>query len=181
MGFHSGERHKIIGVPHPSQVPVVAEAMKQLGYKRALVPCGGSDEHPDRFMDEFSTLGATHVAELHDDGRIEVYDVRPEDAGLTTGRYADVAPAKTTVENIRIVARVLAGADLPRVRDLLALNAAACMKLMGKASSLAEGAEKATAAVRSGAALEQLRALIRAQNRDPAAGLAQLDALIEGR
>ena len=178
MGCHSGERHKIIGVPRPELVPLVCEAMKQLGYRRALVPCGGSREHPGRYMDEFSTLGTTHVGELHDDGTITEYELQPEDAGLVPGRYADVAAAATTDENVRAVARTLARREHAAVLDLLALNAAACLRLMGRVATWQEGIARARQAVLDGAAIEQLRALIRAQNRDPGAGLARLEAFI---
>jgi len=178
MGFHSGERHKIIGVPRPELIPLVSEGMKQLGYRRAFVPCGGSNEYPDRYMDEFSNIGPTQVAELHEDGRVTRFELRPEDAGIAPGRYADVAAASTPEENVRILARTLAGQQQGAVLDLLALNAAACLKLMGKVDSWADGVARAREAVIDGRALEQLRSLIKTQNRDPIAGLAQLDSFI---
>jgi anthranilate phosphoribosyltransferase len=179
MGFHSGERHKIVGVPRPELVPLVCEAMKRLGYRRALVPCGGSDEHAGRHMDEFSSIGPTHVGELHEDGSITEYQLRPEDAGIGPGRYADVAAATTTEENVRVIGRTLARAERhPAVLDLLALNAAACLMLMGKVATWREGVERARRAVHDGTAIAQLRALITAQNRDPRAGLARLDAFL---
>lgn len=181
ISFQSGERHKIVGVPALPMATVLCTAMKHLGYRRALVPCGGSAEHPNRYMDEVSNVGPTHIAELKEDGSMIEYDVTPEDAGLKTASYADIAPATTARENVRIVARVLAGKTEGPVLDLLALNAASALKLMGKAPDLGTGVEQARQAVQSGAALEQLRSTIRAQNRDSAAGLAQLEALIDGR
>jgi anthranilate phosphoribosyltransferase len=178
MGCHSGERHKIIGVPRPELVPMVAEAMKGLGYQRAFVPCGGSDEHPGRYMDEFSTLGTTEYAELHDDGRVTRAQLRPEDAGLPVGHYADVAAANTPEDNVRILARTLAGHERGSVLDLLALNAAACLKLMGKVATWREGVEQARSAVLDGRALAQLRAVIAAQNAEPVSGLARLDTVL---
>ncbi|MFO0589694.1 MAG: hypothetical protein U0441_19300 [Polyangiaceae bacterium] len=181
IAHQSGEKHKICGVPALPMTTVQCTAMKHLGYERALVPCGASDEHPGRFMDEISNLGTTHIAELTASGDVIEYDVRPEDAGLKRASYDDVAPAKTAVENVRIVARVIAGKVEGPVLDLLALNAASALKLMGKVPDLGTGVERAKEAVKSGAALEQIRNTIRAQNRDPAAGLAKLEALIEGR
>lgn len=177
MGFHSGERHKIVGVPAPRYVPMIAEAMKTLGYTRALVPCGGSSELPERHLDELSNLGPTSVAELID-GRVETYTLSPSDLGVREARYADVASAATREENARMAARVLAGKDDGPGLDLLAINAAACLRLMGKVDDWRAGVEQAKQAVADGRALNQLRALIEHQNRDPAAGLAALDALI---
>ena len=180
MGFHSGERHKIIGVPRPDLVSLVVEGLKQLGYLRAFVPCGGSVEYPGRYMDEFSTIGPTSVAELHEDGRVTQFELRPEDAGITTGRYADIAAARTANQNIRVIARALADPAPGPVLDLLALNAAACLMLMGKVDRWDAGVERARAAVLDGSALAQLELLIRTQNRDPEAGLARLKACIDG-
>ncbi|WP_428262686.1 anthranilate phosphoribosyltransferase [Haliangium sp.] len=178
MGFHTGERAKIIGVPTPAMTRMVCEGLKQLGYERALIPCGAADEMPGKFMDELSNIGDSHVAELRPDGTITEYDVRPEDVGLERARYEDIGAAETTEANVRKMARVLAGAEDGPLLDYLALNAASCLTLMGKADSLGDGVAKAREAVKSGQARAQLEALIKAQNRDPEAGLAQLQALI---
>jgi anthranilate phosphoribosyltransferase len=79
---------------------------------------------------------------------------------------------------VRAVARTLARREHAAVLDLLALNAAACLRLMGRVATWQEGIARARQAVLDGAAIEQLRALIRAQNRDPGAGLARLEAFI---
>ncbi|HET9958468.1 MAG TPA: anthranilate phosphoribosyltransferase [Polyangiaceae bacterium] len=178
IGFHSeDERNKIIGVPHPGQVPLVIEVMRQMGYERALVPCGGSDEYVDRFMDEFSNLGTTHVAELRN-GKIREFEVRPEEFGLSVARYADVAAADTREHNVQRLLRVLAGKERGPVLDLVCLNAAFCLYLMDKVSSVKEGVARAREAVAQGHALEQVRRTIRAQNADPTAGLQRLDAFL---
>jgi anthranilate phosphoribosyltransferase len=99
---------------------------------------------------------------------------------LPVGRYADIAASPSPEENARVVARALAGKQTGGLLDILALNAAAGLLTMGKVDDLASGVKKAKEVVKEGAAIEQLRALIRAQNADPAAGLAKLDALIAG-
>jgi len=178
LGFHSNdERRKVIGVPHPGQIPLVIEVMRQMGYERGLVPCGGSKEFPDRFMDEFSTLGTTRVAELRD-GQIREYDFNPEDAGLQRASYADVAAAASPQENVLCLLRVLAGKGSRPFEDLVCLNAAFGLLFMDKVSDVRQGLEVARKVVRGGAAVEQLKAAIRSQNQDANAGLAQLDDLL---
>jgi anthranilate phosphoribosyltransferase len=178
LGFHSSdERRKVIGVPHPAQVGLVIEAMRKLGYERGLVPCGGSDEFPDRFMDEVSTLGVTRIAELRD-GEVREYELRPEQVGLKVARYADVAAGATREENLRRFARALSGRDDGPLGELLCLNAAVCLKLMDKVSELGQGVEQARQVLRSGQAVEQLRLVIRCQNENPGPGLAQLEQLL---
>jgi anthranilate phosphoribosyltransferase len=179
LGFHSNdERRKVVGVPHPSQVPLVAEVMRQMGYERGLVPCGGAAEFPDRFMDEFSTLGVTRVAELRD-GKIREYEFRPEEAGIRPASYADVAAAATREDNLVRLGRVLSGRDDGPLADLLCLNAAFSLLLMDKVSDIREGVARARDALGSGAAIEQLKSTIRAQNEAPEAGLETLARVLQ--
>ena len=74
--------------------------------------------------------------------------------------------------------RALVGKEPGPVADLLALNAASALKLMGRASTLSDGVHQARNAIFSGQAQAQIEALIRTQNRDPDAGLAQFTAMI---
>lgn len=178
MAIHAGERHKVMGVPHPSMTRLCAEVMKGLGYKGAIVPCGGSRQHPGRYLDELSNVGMSHVAELHEDGSITEYELVPSDVGLHESRYEEIASTQSREENARIVARTLAGKGPKPVLDILALNAAACLKVMGKVPSLVDGLRQARVAVEDGRAIAQLRCLIETQNPDPQAGLSTLDALI---
>lgn len=177
-GFHSGERHKIVGVPTPEMARTQIEVMARLGYERALCPCGTADGRPGRYMDEFSNAGPTRVVELHPDGRIEEYVVTPADAGLETVDFAAIAACPTKEENARAVVRALAGLEPGPLLDLFLLNAAAALRLMGKAPDLRAGVEMGRAAVADGRALAQLEALIRTQNPSPKAGLARLHRLI---
>jgi anthranilate phosphoribosyltransferase len=178
LTFHMGERHKIIGVPEPRLTRVVCEVMRDVGYKAAIVPCGGSSEHRDRYLDELSNIGVTHIAELKPDGSILEYEITPDDVGLEEAPYEGIATRGSQAENARVVARALTGTEKGPILDVLTLNAAACLKLMGKAGDLAGGIEMAREAVLAGKAIAQLRALIATQNQDPAPGLAKLEALI---
>ncbi len=178
MDTHTGERHKIIGVPFPPAIDMVIAAMKGFGYSRALVPCGTCEGEPGRFMDEFSTLGATEVGELTADGEITRYTVQPEDLGVTRAALADIAGGATREENARLGALTLAGKASQALTDLVAVNAGACLYTLDKVGSFAEGTAQAQAAMADGRALAQLRACIDAQNADAAAGHATLDALL---
>lgn len=173
LGFHSGERHKIIGVPAPPLTGLVAACMQALGYTAGLVPCGTAHGVHDRFMDEFSTVGPTHVARLKD-GVVEQFTLNPEDFGVQTASLDAIAAAEDRVANARIGARAIAGLADAAHEDLLVVNAGACLVLMGAATDWRDGAAQARAAIRDGRALAQLEGLIRRQNAEPAAGLAML-------
>jgi anthranilate phosphoribosyltransferase len=152
--------------------------MRDVGYKTAMVPCGGSSEHRDKYLDELSNIGITHIAELKADGSILEYEITPDEVGLEEAPYAGIASTGSQAENARRVARVLAAKEKGPILDVLTLNAAACLKLMGKVPDLASGVEKAREAVLDGRAIAQLRALIETQNQDPGPGLAKLSALL---
>jgi len=178
LGFHShDERRKMIGVPHPGQIPLIAEVMRQMGYERGLIPCGSSQEFPDRFMDEFSTLGVTRYAELRD-GQIREAEFNPEDAGLERARYADVAAGASPEENVLRLLRVLSGKGTKPYEDLVCLNAGFGLLFMDKVGDVRQGIEAARQVIKNGAAMEQLRATIRSQNEAPNAGLSQLEGLL---
>jgi anthranilate phosphoribosyltransferase len=178
VAVHSGERHKVMGANHPSQIDMVCEVMRDLGYRSGFVPCGEAEGHPGRYMDELSISGQSHVGELLPDGTIRRYTVRPADVGLREVPYEAVATRATPEENARAVARALAVKDQGPIADILILNAASCLKVMGKAQTLAEGVARAQRALAEGRAIAQLRALIETQNADPRSGLAKLAALL---
>lgn len=179
LGFHSGERHKIIGVPRPEMTGYLAEAMRGLGYTRGLVVCGGSSDHPDRYLDEVSNLGVTHVCELRG-GAVESYTLTPEACGLPERKYAEVETRRTAKDNARTVLRAMGGKGPDAIAELLALNAAVALKLMGVVDDVSAGVRAAMVAIDEGRAIEQLKALIQHQNAEPDAGLARVEQYLAG-
>lgn len=178
---HSGEKHKIVGVPKPAYVPMIGQVLAGIGfYERALVPCGGVDAMPGRYVDEFSSMGPTDIAELHPDGTVSRYVLRPEDVGLEVGDPKAVESADTREANARLGALIIAGKGNRHQTDLCAYNAAAALMVLGEVDDWKDGIARAREAMQSGAAIAKLRALIEHQNRDPAEGLARLDALLAG-
>ena len=95
-------------------------------------------------------------------GEVAVFEVMPEDAGLSRAKLADLkgGDAKANAEAIRVV---LQGEPGP-FRDIVLLNAAAALIVAGKAANLADGVERAARAIDSGAAMTALDRLIAATN-----------------
>ncbi|MEZ4465841.1 MAG: hypothetical protein R3F60_16130 [bacterium] len=173
LGFHSGERHKIIGVPAPPFTGLMVEAMRRLGYVAGMAPCGMAAEAPGRFMDEFSNVGPTQVAWLHD-GEVEHLTLTPADFGVDQARIADIAAGEDAPANARIGARAIAGLTPGPLEDLLVINAAACLRVMGAATSWQDGARQARQAIHQGRAIKQLEALVVRQGGNPEAAMARL-------
>jgi anthranilate phosphoribosyltransferase len=74
--------------------------------------------------------------------------------------------------------RVIMGRDEGPRRDIVCLNAAPLLYVMGKAKNLKDGIVMAREAIRTGKALEKLRAWVTWQNAKPDEGLAKLQRMI---
>jgi anthranilate phosphoribosyltransferase len=110
-------------------------------------------------VDELSIAARTRVIEVAG-GRTEEWFVEPGELGLSRAELEDVAGGSPE-ENAAASRAVLAGEPGPR-RDLVLLNAGAAIYVGGRAADLAEGVERATAAVDEGAARRLLDRLIAA-------------------
>ncbi|MEA2779748.1 MAG: anthranilate phosphoribosyltransferase, partial [Rhodospirillaceae bacterium] len=134
----------------------LAEVLGQLGTERAWV-VHGSDG-----IDELTTTGPSHVAELRD-GKVKVFEVTPEMAGLPR---ADPATIKgdDAATNAAAMTELIAGRAGP-YRDIVLLNSAAALVIAGKAADLKAGAALAGQAIDSGKAKATLAELVAITNR----------------
>jgi anthranilate phosphoribosyltransferase len=149
----AGAQRQLLGVSDRHYQETIAEALVGLGSVRAMVVTG------DDGVDELSITSRTRVIEVAD-GRTEEHFVEPGDFGFAEAQLEDVAGGSPE-ENAAVSRAVLAGEPGPR-RDLVLLNAGAAIYVGGVAGSLAEGVEKAIAAVDSGAGNALLDRLIAA-------------------
>jgi anthranilate phosphoribosyltransferase len=170
--------HKVMGVSSRKLVELELQILKALGFKRGFV-MHGIDEVTGKGMDEASTLGPTHVAELFSDGRTDNYTFTPEDLGLRRANAIELASSRDVQRDAVVLLRVIAGReDGPRT-DIVCLNAALILYVMGKTTSLRSGIEMARSAVASGLALAKLREWVAWQNITPNDGLAVLERMLE--
>ncbi len=151
----AGAKRQIIGVFSPAVTETMANVLRALGTKRAMVFHGVAG------LDEISTLGETKISELKD-GEVRTYMLHPSDVGLDTARPEDLAAGDGgVVDNVHALLSVLDGEKGPR-RDIVLLNAAAALVTAEKAGDLREGIELAARSIDTGAAmnaLEQFRAV----------------------
>jgi anthranilate phosphoribosyltransferase len=147
----AGARRQVVGVADPELVPLLVEALRELGHLRALVVHGLSG------MDEITPGGPTRVAELNE-GVVREYEVTPEGLGLPSGAEAELAGGAPD-ENARIILSVLSGERSGAVRTATALNAGAAIYVSGRAETLEAGVRAAEASLDSGAAIAKLEAL----------------------
>jgi anthranilate phosphoribosyltransferase len=112
-------------------------------------------------MDELTTTGVTHVAELKD-GDIFAFDLAPEDAGLKRSKI-EALKGGDAATNAAAIHALLQGEPGP-YRDIVLLNSAAALIVAGKADGLADGIEKAEASIDSGQAARALDRLVAVTN-----------------
>lgn len=154
----AGATRQVMGVYAPELVALAAGALRELGSERALVV------HGEIGLDEISTLRRTQVSELRG-GEITHYTLTPQELGLDAPEPDPdaLAPAATPEENAALVREVLAGradsaAAIAR-HNLVAVNAAASLRVSGLADSWPDAVRLAQSLLASGKALVVLNRL----------------------
>jgi anthranilate phosphoribosyltransferase len=154
---------QLMGVFHPDYVELIAQVLKNLGVKRAMVVHGFDDEGKPA-LDEISIIGKTTAAIL-DDGEIKVFQLYPEDFGLKMVDKKLIMASESLDENLEIALDVLDGKiETPGQKarmDICLANAGAIFFLAGKASDLKEGTELARETIQKGYARQKLEEFIR--------------------
>ncbi|MBB6735747.1 anthranilate phosphoribosyltransferase [Cohnella zeiphila] len=139
---------QLMGLYDRSRTETVANVLKRLGLKRAMV-VGSHDG-----LDEISISAPTRISELRN-GEVTTYDISPEEIGLDTVPLGEVKGGDAAV-NAAIIRRVLAG-ERSAYRDVVLANAGACIYVAGRADSLADGVRVAALTIDSGKALDKLQ------------------------
>ncbi|HEY1311722.1 MAG TPA: anthranilate phosphoribosyltransferase, partial [Pseudolabrys sp.] len=113
--------------------------------------------HGSDGLDEITTAGTTSVAAL-ENGRIRLFEMTPEDAGLKRVKPEALRGGEASA-NANALLDVLKGKP-GAFRDVSVLNAAAALIVAGKAKDLKEGAALAAKSIDSGEAKGRLDRLI---------------------
>jgi len=150
--------HQLIGIYDPARLVTVAEVLRRLGTRRAMVVHGEVDGGAGG-LDEVSVSGPTHAVVL-DRGAITEQTLTPEELGVPRAPVASLRGGDGA-ENARIVRAVLAHEDRGPRADAVRLNAGCALWVAEAASSVAEGVALATELLASGRALAKLEALAR--------------------
>lgn len=148
----AGASCQLLGVFKPQLTEMFAGALGLLGVDRAWVVHGHDG------LDELSVCAETRVSELRD-GVVRTSDIDPVQffgdlAEPEEVRGGDVA------ENARIIRGIFDGSIHGARRNVVLLNAGACLVAAGQAERLAEGIARAGTVLDDGLAQEKLRALV---------------------
>ncbi len=147
----AGAPNILMGVFHPDLVGIQARVLQQLGAQRALVVWGRDG------MDEISLGASTLVAELRD-GVVREYEIHPEDFGIGMAASRNLRVADAEESKSMLLEALDNTPGLPR--DIVALNAGAALYVAGRADSVAQGIDRARAAIASGDARAKLEQIV---------------------
>jgi anthranilate phosphoribosyltransferase len=148
----AGAKNQLLGVFHPDLVGIQARVLQRLGSRNVMV-VHGSDG-----MDEISVSAETLVAELKDDV-VREYTIHPSALGLKLHEAQSIRVDGVEQSKAMVLAALVN--EPGAARDVVALNAGACIYVSGRAATLEQGLQQALAVMASGAARERLAAVVK--------------------
>jgi len=152
----AGAPNILMGVFHEDLVGIQVRALQRLGAEHAVVVYGRDG------LDEISLGAGTLVGELKD-GVVREYEIHPEDFGL---RMAGTRALRVdNPEQSKTMLLGVLGGEPGPARDIVCLNAGAALYAAGVAASIADGLQRAQAAIDSGAALAKLQEMVACTQR----------------
>jgi len=148
--------HQMLGVFNVRLVDQLAQVLKNLGSKRAIVA------HSADGLDEISLANKTFIGELID-GNVRTYEITPEEFGLKRASL-DAFKGGDKDENGRILLSILKGETGLR-RDIVLVNAGFALYAAEAVASPKEGLAVAARMIDEGKALNVLNKLREFTNR----------------
>ena len=140
----------LLGVYSPELVAPIAQVVKALGIKRAMVVHGSG-------LDEVALHGDTLVHELKD-GQISEYRITPADLGVAEAKLTDLEGGAPE-ENAEFTRAILQGRGTTAHMNAVAINAGCALYVAGVVDSVKAGTALALATIESGKAYPLLTAL----------------------
>jgi anthranilate phosphoribosyltransferase len=145
----------VLGVAEEELMEMMAEALKMLGTKYAMVVHSNG-------LDEISTLSTTKILELKN-GQITNKELNPEELGMKLADIEDltVTDPKTSAKVLR---EILNGKESGPRKDIVILNAAAAIIAARMADDFASAINIAADSISNGNASASLKILIEVSN-----------------
>jgi anthranilate phosphoribosyltransferase len=146
----------VLGVASEELMDTMAEALKMLGTKYAMVVhCEG--------LDEISTSGITKIVEIKN-GRLNRKELNPKDFGF---KPADMEKLKVTdaKASAAVLRDIFSGRETGPRRDIVILNTAAAVIAGGLAEDFASAIKIAEDSIDQGKAMVALKKLVEISNK----------------
>lgn len=152
----AGVSKQLIGVFDKSFVSKIAQALKLIDTKRALVVSAADG------MDEISISDITYASKL-DNGTLEDTIIDPRDFGLSLYDKSDIAGGDAQ-QNAQTTKDILCGKIEGAKLDIVLINAAAALWVDGKVENIKDGIALAQDAISSGKAQAKLEEIVKVSN-----------------
>lgn len=149
----AGAQRQLIGVFAADLTDLLAQVLKALGTKSAMVVHGHGG------LDELTVTGPNRVSYLKEDGAIESFELDPAELGFAAASISELK-GDDAPTNAAILRGVLNGEITGAKRDVVLLNAGAAVRAAGKTDSIADGIALARDTIDSGRAAAKLDQLI---------------------
>ena len=153
----AGVKKQLIGVFSKDYIGRIAEALKMLDTKEAMVVSSADG------MDEISICDVTYATHLKDE-KISDLIIDPTKFELKMAKSEDILGGDAKV-NATITKDILEGRSCGAQRDVVLLNAAAALMVDGKARDMQDGLELARESIESGRAKESLAKIIKVSSK----------------
>jgi len=147
----AGAKNQVMGVFHADLVGIQVRVLQRLGAKHVMVVYGIDG------LDEISVSAETLVGELAG-GEISEYTLHPSHFGLEL--YDRRAIQVATVEESKAMIQAVLDNQPGPAHNIVAMNAGAAIYVAGVAKTMKAGVERASQAIKSGAAKQKLEEFI---------------------
>lgn len=148
----AGAEKYLLGVFDPSFIRRMADALVELGAKRAYVVSSYDG------MDEIGLAGKSAFAFV-ENGKVTEGEIDPEAYGFTLAPK-EAIQGGDAVFNAQITRDILSGKEQGAKRDIVVLNAAFALFVNGDVASIEEAIEKIKVQLESGKAIEHLDMMV---------------------
>jgi len=147
----AGAKRQVMGVFHPDLVGIQVRVLQRLGSKHVMVVYGLDG------LDEISISGETMIGELVK-GEINEYMVHPSHFGLEL--FDRRAIQVNTVDESKAMIQAVLDNQPGPAHNIVAMNAGAALYVADVASSFKDGIERASKAIKSGAAKQKMEEFV---------------------
>lgn len=152
----AGANVQVIGLFTDKFIKPIINVLKELGTRSAFVVSGEDG------LDEVSITAPTKVAQLHPDGKIEMFAFEPENYAYPLANMSDIKGG-TPQENAQITTEILKGKRRGASRDIIAINAGFAIAA-AESCTLKEAFQKSEKMLDEGTGIKALENLIRVSN-----------------
>ncbi len=151
----AGAQAQVMGVADEALMPLVAEALKLLGVKRAMIVHSSG-------LDEISTMSPTKIMELKA-GNLSEWMLFPDQYGIKKADL-DSLTGGDAKNNAEIVKNIINGKDKGPRKDIVLLNAAAAIIVAGLAEDFESAMKMGEESINNGTIVKLLEKMIKISN-----------------